>query len=142
MIDNRTAPYAAALLRVSLGVMFIAHGLLKVFVFTMPGTVGFFTSVGFPGWTAYVVTAAEILGGIALVLGVYTRAVAIALVPILLGALYVHSGNGWVFTAKNGGWEYPLFLTIGTIVQALLGEGAFALRLGGNAPQRTALNPA
>ena len=49
MIDTRTAPYAALVLRVSLGVMFIAHALLKILVFTLPGTAQFFDSVGFPG---------------------------------------------------------------------------------------------
>jgi putative oxidoreductase len=136
MTETRTAPYAATLLRVSLGVMFIAHALLKILVFTVPGTVMFFASVGLPGWTAYAVIAAELGGGIALVLGVYTRAVAMALLPVLLGAVYVHSGNGWLFTAANGGWEYPLFLTVATVVQALLGDGAYALRLGRRVPQR------
>ncbi len=102
MIDSRTAPYAATLLRASLGVMFIAHALLKLFVFTLPGTAQFFASVGFPGWTAYLVFAAELAGGVLLVLGVQTRAVALALVPVLIGALYVHAGNGWLFTAKAG----------------------------------------
>lgn len=115
-------------LRLGLGVMFIAHGLLKVLVFTLPGTVGFFESVGFPGWMAYLVTAAEIGGGTLLILGFETRKVAIALVPVLLGATYVHLGNGWVFSNANGGWEYPLFLTLATVVQALLGSGQYALR--------------
>ena len=119
---------AKLILRLSLGLMFIAHGLLKVIVFTLPGTVGFFESVGFPGWMAYVVTIAEIVGGALLILGVETRKVAIALIPILLGAIYVHTGNGWVFSNENGGWEYPLFLTLMTVVQALLGSGQYAIR--------------
>jgi len=121
--------YAALLLRVSLGVMFVAHGLLKVLVFTMPGTVGFFESIGFPGFLAYVVTAAEIGGGAMLIVGLYVRPVALALAPVLLGALQVHAGNGWLFTAEGGGWEYPAFLTLAAVVQALLGAGAYALRL-------------
>ena len=128
MNDPRTAPYAALTLRVSLGVMFIAHALLKLFVFTLPGTVGFFQSLGLPGVLAYVVFAAELVGGGLLVLGVQTRVVALALIPILLGATWAHAGNGWVFSAPKGGWEYPLFLTIATAVQALLGDGAYALR--------------
>tara|TARA_B100000780_G_C20828199_1_gene329080 strand:- start:97 stop:528 length:432 start_codon:yes stop_codon:yes gene_type:complete len=128
MIDNKTAPYAALLLRVSLGVMFIAHSLyLKVFVFTIPGTVQFFESLGLPGFTAYATIAAEGLGGIALILGVQTRYVALALVPVLAGAFWAHSGNGWLFTAQGGGWEYPLFLIVVALVQALLGDGAYAL---------------
>jgi putative oxidoreductase len=139
VIDSRTAPYAATLLRVSLGSMFIAHALLKLLVFTLPGTAQFFASVGFPGWTAYLVFAAELAGGVLLVLGVQTRAVALALVPVLIGALYVHAGNGWLFTAKNGGWEYPLFLVAASLVQALLGDGAYALRFGRAAPRRVAV---
>jgi len=127
-IDPTTAPYAALVLRLSLGIMFIAHALLKVFVFGLPGTVGFFQSVGFPGWLAYVTIAAELLGGTLLALGVYARWVALALVPILLGALQVHLGNGWVFSAEGGGWEYPAFLATASLVQALLGDGAYALR--------------
>jgi putative oxidoreductase len=127
-IDPTTAPYAALVLRVSLGIMFIAHALLKVFVFTLPGTVGFFESVGFPGWLAYVTIAAELLGGALLILGIYARWVALALVPILLGALQVHLGNGWVFSAEGGGWEYPAFLVAASLVLALLGDGAYALR--------------
>lgn len=127
MIDNRTAPYAALLLRLALGVMFLAHGLLKVFVFTLPGTVQFFGSIGLPAALAYFTVFAEIAGGVALLVGWQTRAVSLALVPILLGALWAHAGNGWLFTAQNGGWEYPAFLAIAALVQALLGDGVGAL---------------
>ena len=127
MTDSRTAPYAALLLRVSLGVMFIAHGLLKVFVFTVPGTVQFFGSLGLPPVLAYGTIAAEVIGGALLVLGIGTRWVALALIPVLLGATWVHAGNGWLFTAPKGGWEYPLFLTLAAGVQALLGNGALAV---------------
>jgi putative oxidoreductase len=130
MIDSRTAPYAALVLRLSLGTMFIAHALLKLFVFTLPGTAQFFESLGLPGVLGYATFAAELVGGVLLVLGLGTRWIAAALVPILLGALWAHSGNGWVFSAKNGGWEYPAFWTVALIVQALLGDGAYALRIG------------
>lgn len=128
MIDNRTAPYAALILRVALGIMFIAHGLLKVFVFTLPGTAAFFSSVGFPGWTAYPVVAAEVGFGVLLVLGVQVRAVAALSIPVLAGAAWVHLGNGWLFTSPKGGWEYPVFLIVIAAVVALLGEGAYALK--------------
>ena len=128
MIDTKTAPYAALILRVALGIMFIAHGLMKVFVFTLPGTAQFFASVGFPGWAAYPVTALEIAGGGLLVVGVYSRVVAAGLIPVLIGAATVHLGNGWVFSAPNGGWEYPVFLVVIAAVVALLGDGAYALK--------------
>jgi len=128
MIDQRTAPYGALLLRVSLGVMFIAHSVyLKFFVFTLAGTAQFFGSLGLPEFLAYVVFAAEAVGGLALILGVRVRLVSVALIPILLGAVWVHSGNGWVFSAKGGGWEYPLFLIVASVAQALVGSGAYAL---------------
>ena len=130
MIDQKTAPYAALVLRVALGVMFIAHSLwLKLFVFTLPGTAQFFESLGLPAVLAYVVFVAEGLGGILLILGVQVRAVALALLPVLLGATWVHAGNGWLFSNSGGGWEYPLFLTVATAAQALLGAGAYALTL-------------
>ena len=128
MIDSRTAPFAALLLRLTLGVMFIAHSLLKIFVFTLPGTVAFFEQHGFPGWTAYVVTFAELGAGALLILGIQTRWVSLATIPILLGAASVHWANGWVFSTPNGGWKYPVFWAVAMVVQALLGEGTLALK--------------
>jgi len=129
MTDSRTAPYAALLLRVSLGTLFLAHGLMKVFVFTVPGTVAFFEQIGYPGFFAYLVILAEIGGGLLLALGVQTRLVALALVPVMVGATLQHAGNGWVFSAPGGGWEFPAFWTVLLGVQALLGDGALALKL-------------
>lgn len=127
LVNERGSDYAALLLRVSLGVMFVAHGLLKVLVYTLPGTVQFFEQVGLPGPLAYVVTVAEIAGGALLIAGIATRWVSLALAPVLLGALAVHSGAGWVFSNPNGGWEYPAFLTAAVLAQALLGPGALSL---------------
>ena len=118
----------ALVLRLALGVMFIAHAALKIFVFTLPGTAGFFASQGFPAWTAYPVVAGELVAGLLLIAGVQVRLVSLATLPILVGALAVHLPNGWVFSAPNGGWEYPAFLVVLVIVQALIGEGAYALR--------------
>jgi len=127
-MTNRT-DLAALLLRTALGAMFIAHGLLKVLVFTLPGAVAFFEQTGFPGWTAYAVTYAEIIGGALIVAGIGVRPVAVALVPVLLGATWVHVGNGWLFTNANGGWEYPAFLTVAAIALALIGPGKYAVPL-------------
>lgn len=119
--------HATALLRISLGVMLLAHGLLKVFVFTLPGTVGYFESLGLPGFIAYLTVLAEVGGGLALLLGVYTRWISLALVPILLGATWVHIGNGWLFSNPGGGWEFPVFWTVALLVQAGLGSGSLTL---------------
>src|SRR5690606_22307255 len=130
MIDSRTAPYAALIMRLALGIMFLAHGLTKVFVFTPAGTAGFFQSIGFPGFLAYPVIAFEVLGGLLLVLGVFTRPIAALAVVQLFVASTVHFGNGWAFGNQGGGWEYPIFLTVSALALALLGEGALALRPG------------
>jgi putative oxidoreductase len=120
--------YATFLLRFALGAMFLAHSvILKLFVFTLPGTASFFQSLGLPGWTAYATFVAEAVGGVLLILGVQTRWVALALLPVLAGATWAHSGNGWMFGYANGGWEYPLYVRLLAVVQVLLGDGAFAL---------------
>ena len=118
---------AALVFRVSLGVLMLAHGLLKVFVFTLPGTAGFFESVGFPGWSAYVVVPLEIVVGLAMIAGVGTRLAALASIPVLIGATKVHLGNGWLFSNANGGWEFPLFLIAIAVGVALLGGGRYVL---------------
>lgn len=128
MTNQHYAPYAALLLRLSLGLMFIAHGLLKLLVFTPAGTAGFFASLGLPGWIAYPVILVEIIGGLLLVAGVHSRWVALALLPVLIGSVVlVHGGNGWLFTNEHGGWEYPAFLIMASFVQMLLGDGVYSL---------------
>lgn len=128
MSQTQITEIATFLLRVALGIMFLAHSvILKLFVFTLPGTAQFFESIGMPGWLAYVVFSAEAVAGVLLVLGVQSRWVALATVPILVGATWAHSGNGWMFGYENGGWEYPAYLTLLAVVQGMLGDGAFAL---------------
>ena len=133
MTNLELTGYAALLLRISLGVMFYAHAWLKIKVYTPAGAVKYFESLGVPGFLAYLTMAAEIVGGTLLILGIGTRWVSLALVPLILGTIVlVHGKNGWLFTNKDGGWEYPAFWIVGLIVLALLGNGAAALgpRLG------------
>jgi putative oxidoreductase len=122
--------YGVALLRISLGVMWVAHALLKLLVFTLPGTAAYFASVGLPGVLAYPVFAVELAGGAALILGVYARQVSLTLVPIMAVAAWVHFPNGWTHTSPNGGWEYPVFLIVASVALWLLGDGALVLRRG------------
>jgi putative oxidoreductase len=112
--QSRLTALGISLLRISLGLMFLAHGVvLKLSVFGLPGTADFFRSVGLPGWLAYVTFAAEVVGGLMLVLGIKSRWAALALSPFMLGALFtVHLQNGWVFNAPGGGWEYPAYLFV------------------------------
>ncbi|SAI73092.1 membrane protein [Bordetella ansorpii] len=131
------AAYGATLLRVALGIMWIAHALLKLLVFSLPGTSQYFDSVGLPGVLAYPVFAAEIVGGVALVLGIYARQAALLLIPIMIGAAWVHWPNGWAHTSEGGGWEYPVFLIGVSFAQWLLGDGALALRTSGRMAPRS-----
>ena len=117
----------AALLRVTLGAVLLAHGLLKVLVFTIPGTVGFFESLGLPAFIAYATIFGEIAGGLALMAGFLTRLAAVLTIPLLLGATWAHLGNGWVFSNEGGGWEFPVVLTLMAMSVALQGSGAYAL---------------
>lgn len=128
MIDVKLAPYGVFLLRVALGAMFVAHALLKYLVFTMPGFAAFLAKVGLPSALAWPIFAAELIGGLAIIVGFYGRWFSLALLPVLLGALTVHWPNGWLFTAANGGWEYPAFLTIAAVTHILVSDGAFAVR--------------
>jgi putative oxidoreductase len=130
MIDTRLAPYGALLLRVSMGVLFILHGVyLKVAVFGMAGAGKFFASLGLPEWFAWVVMLYETVGGLMLILGVYTRWVAAFLGVHLLFAAYLgHGANGWNFTNKGGGYEFPVFWAIACFALALVGSGASALK--------------
>jgi putative oxidoreductase len=124
-----TAPFAVFLLRISLGVLFLAHVGYKISVFTIPGFVGYFASLGLPAVAAYLTIALELLGGLALILGVYAPWIAIPLAVEMLGTvIMVHGRNGWIFTNKGGGWEYPMFWAVSLIVLFLLGDGKWALR--------------
>jgi putative oxidoreductase len=128
-IDSRTAPYAALLLRVGLGILFLAHAGLKIFVFTPAGTAAFFGSLGLPPVLGYITIVWEVLGAVALILGVWPRVAAVALIPILVGAIAtVHGPAGFFFTNPNGGWEFLALWIAGLAALALTGDGALALR--------------
>ena len=124
MTENNLQAMGTTLLRVSLGIILLAHSAyLKIMVFGVAGTVGFFESLGLPAITAYLTMGAEILAGIALIAGYQVRLVSLAIIPVLIGATWVHAGNGWVFSNPGGGWEYPVFLIVAALVQAMLGSG-------------------
>lgn len=119
---------AALILRITLGMLFLAHAWLKIAVFTPAGTAQFFQSIGLPGFMAYVTIAVEILGAIALIIGFQVRLVSLILIPLMLGTIiFSHGANGFFFTNEGGGWEYPAFWAIALLVQALLGAGNAAV---------------
>jgi len=127
MTQTASTSQGIALLRVTSGALLLTHGLIKLLVFTPAGTAGFFESIGFPGILAYPVMAGEIVFGLALILGFMTRWAALAALPIMIGAIVPHAGNGFTFSNTGGGWEYPVFWTIALAVQAMLGDGAYAI---------------
>jgi len=127
-MNTSTTCHGAFLTRITLGAILLAHGALKIFVFTVPGTVGFFGSLGLPAIIAYLTIFGEIIGGAALILGVYPRLVALLSLPILLGAAWVHLGNGWLFSNEGGGWEFPVLLVVLAVVVAIQGAGSFAIK--------------
>ncbi|RMX07893.1 DoxX family protein [Corticibacter populi] len=123
------APYGATLLRVTLGVLFLVHGLTKLLVFTPAGTASYFQSLGLPPLLAYVTIALELILAAALILGIYARWVGLIGIPLLLGTIVtVHGANGFGFSNQGGGWEYPAVWALALLVQFLLGDGRFALR--------------
>lgn len=121
--------YAALILRVALGIMYIAHGMYKIVVLGWPATVRLFASTGTPEWAVYPAVFVELLGGLLLILGVKVRCVAVLLMPMLVGAIFfVHGKQGWIYTSPGGGWEYLAFLLVASLVVALLGNGAYSLQ--------------
>lgn len=131
MTNLNNSDFAAFALRVSSGSLFVAHAWLKLSVFTIAGTVGYFESLGLPGFLAYLTIFAELFGGIALILGIGTRLASLMLIPILLGATWIHSGNGWLFSSEGGGWEFPLFWAVVQAAIAVLGSGAYVPKVPG-----------
>ena len=128
MLDLATAPYGVLVLRVALGLLFLAHMSVKLFVFKPSGTAQYFASLGVPGWMGPLTIVAELVGGACLILGVVPRYAAIALLPTMLGTIVlVHGKNGWMFSNTGGGWEFPAFWAVALVVLALLGDGAAAL---------------
>ena len=115
--------WGLSILRIHLGIILLAHGWLKISVFTIAGTVGYFASLGLPSFFAYLVIFGEIIGGITLILGIQTRLTALFCLPILIGATFVHLNNGWLFSAEGGGWEFPASLSIIALAIIFMGSG-------------------
>jgi putative oxidoreductase len=126
-MNTTTLENGAFLTRITLGSILLAHGALKIFVFTIPGTVGFFASLGLPAVAAYLTIFAEVAGGVALILGIYPRVVSVLSLPILIGASWAHSDNGWLFSNEGGGWEFPVLLGVLAVIVAVQGAGSFAI---------------
>ncbi|HJT14509.1 MAG TPA: DoxX family protein [Dongiaceae bacterium] len=126
--DPRAVNAGATLLRVALGAMWVSHAWFKISAFGVAGFAGWLDSLGLPGLMAGPVIALELIGGLLILAGFHGRFVSIALLPVLAVATWVHVPNGMIFSNANGGWEYPVFLMIASVVHAVVGDGALALR--------------
>ncbi len=124
---NRLQPFALLILRLVLGAIMIAHGYKKVFG-GFHNHHEFVSSLGIPGWMAYLSTGTEFFGGIGIVLGVATRFFALAfMIEMAVAIAKVHWKSG---LTGQGGYEFPLALA--TIAFALLcfGGGPFGFNFG------------
>jgi putative oxidoreductase len=119
--------HGAFLLRLTLGVIMLNHGLMKLTVFGVDGTVGYFASLRLSPVIAYLTMFGEIAAGLGLISGVLTRLAAALSIPVLAGATWVHAGNGWVFSNAGGGWEFPLLLAVLAVIVTIQGGGSLAL---------------
>lgn len=127
-VDENYSAFGALVLRLALGAMWIAHALLKWFVFTLGGFASWLENEGLPAFMAWPVFSLELIGGIMIVLGLYGRYVSAFLLPVMLVAAWTHSANGWAHTSTGGGWEYPVFLIFASVAYTLIGDGRYALR--------------
>lgn len=128
IIDERLAPYGALVLRIGLGTIWIAHAMLKWFVYTIPGFATWLGTQGLSGAFAWPVFILEIIGGLAILFGFYGRYAALLLIPILLVVTWTHYPNGWLHINPGGGWEFPVFLIVASLAYGLIGDGAFAMK--------------
>ncbi|MBT5331251.1 MAG: DoxX family protein [Porticoccaceae bacterium] len=126
-MKNLNQDHAAFILRLALGSVLLSHGLLKILVFGVSGTVGYFASLGLPSVVAYLMIFGEITAGLAIISGVLTRLAASLSLPILIGATWAHLGNGWVFSSAGGGWEFPALLVVLALAISIQGAGSYAL---------------
>ncbi|MHA7278362.1 DoxX family protein [Arthrobacter sp. MDT2-2] len=126
--STTTSTLARTVLRVALGVVFLAHGWQKIFDYTIPGTQAAFAQMGVPAAELIgpAVGFLELFGGAALILGVLVRPVAALLALDMLGALFLVHAPAGIF-ADNGGYELVLVLAAGAAALGLVGAGRFSL---------------
>ncbi len=130
MTSNERAQWALFIIRVALGIIFIAHGGQKVLgLFGGTGLEGFVTWIakyGVPEWLAYLAAFSELTGGILLLLGVAAEVGALLVIPVMIGAVtLIHWKHG--FFSQNKGFEYPLSLIISALAIIVGGPGKYAL---------------
>ncbi|WPP40294.1 DoxX family protein [Paenibacillus hunanensis] len=117
----------STIMRVVLGILFLAHGISK-FQMGMDGVAGWFQSVGIPGFLAYVVSPIELVGGILLIIGLFTRYVSILLIIVLLGAIFtVKLSAGLMGNGQMAGYELDLSFMLVALYLAVSNNTGFSL---------------
>lgn len=126
-LELKLQRYALGVLRIVLGIIFVAHGAQKLFQFGLSGTAGFMAQAGIPFATAsaILVISAELLGGLALVAGLTTRLAGVPLAATMVVAMLVVHLPGGFFLPQ--GFEYTLALLAGLAALIVGGGGAWAL---------------
>ncbi|MEE9172179.1 MAG: DoxX family protein [candidate division NC10 bacterium] len=137
---KRGRDYGITVLRVTLGIIFLLHGYLAVFVYTPAGVTAFIANLGIPlpAITAWFIILGHFLGGVSLVLGFFTRLGALVHVVIMGGAIFfVHLREGFFLRgiivdaaagkAAVAGYEYALVLLMASIAILITGAGPLAL---------------
>ena len=118
---------AKLLLRISLGVLILFHGIHKL-IYGISGVAAMVTAHGLPSFFAYGVYMGELIAPIFIILGLYARIAAGVLVFNMLTAIYLAYGFSFT-TSKYGGlaWETPLLFLIMSLLVILLGSGKYAV---------------
>ncbi|WP_322903171.1 DoxX family protein [Paenibacillus campi] len=117
----------STIMRVVLGILFLAHGISK-FQMGLAGVSDWFQSVGIPGFLAYVVSPIELVGGILLIIGLFTRYVSVLLIIVLLGAIFtVKLSAGLMGNGQMAGYELDLAFILVALYLAVSNNTGFSL---------------
>jgi len=137
MLFATSPSWAITVIRVTLGVIFFAHGAQKVFGwfggYGLKGTTGYFVSIGLPLPVAYAACFLELLGGVGLLLGLFTRLAALAIIAMMVGAIAkVHWPHGFFINwelapGKGHGLEANLAFIAMAVACVIAGGGALSL---------------
>jgi putative oxidoreductase len=126
-VDRVLAPYGIFLLRVAIGIDWIVHAFLKTYR-GMNTHEALLAKNGITPLLAWPTFSLEVIGGVAILLGWYTRQWAAFLLIFLSVVIWIKWPVGWLYSNAGGGWEYPLLWLVAQAALVLAGSGAFALQ--------------
>ena len=114
------------ILRVSLGLIWIYHAIYKLHTVTLQTFGKIIAKYGLPEYLSLPFCITQLICGLMLLIGFYSKTASLFIIPIALFNLYTHIGNGFLYI--NNGFEYHLFLLLTTITHILVGNGAFCIK--------------